>query len=202
MIRTNAINLDSNPNEWLADPRIQQHLPPEHVLAYVNLMHYAHKLTATSGSEYVDGDFSCATALKRVLHLSEDALDAMLDAELVSIVDGDRWRVDYITTQTTHRFLQDRADVYEQAEDARKANRVAQKAMQKSVDDKAQRKRDQDAERQRRLRASKAAKTCPGCEQFGQSGCSVHTTHWDNSEPEKVGAGTGGGWRNDEPPFP
>jgi len=189
VIHTVAIKLDSNPSLWLADLRVQQHLPPVHALAYMNLAHHAHTLTGTTGSEYVDGEFSYVKALKRVPHLTEDALDAMLDAELVTVVDGDRWRVEYVTPQTSHQVLQERADTYQAAADARKLRRAEKLIRQVRDEEDAERKRSQNAERQRKHRLSKV-----------ELGKEISEGGVHNPEPVTVGGGSGH-YADDEPPF-
>jgi hypothetical protein len=151
-INTVAIELDSNPAMWLSDQRVQNHLPPVHALAYMNLLHWTVQLTATTGSDYVDGEFSATSALKRVPHLTAEALDAMLDAELVTQIDGDRWAVEYVTAQTSHEALQELADARARGAETRRGNKQAQTEAHHDAEEKAQRKREQAAERKRRQR--------------------------------------------------
>lgn len=155
-INTIGVNYDSNPALWLSDARVQQHLPRQHTLDFVNLLHYAMKLHATTGSDYVDGEFSYSAALVMVPGLTPEAFDAIEAAHLVSQIDGDRWAVDFITQQTSHEALQNSADGKARAGKTRQQNFAAAKEAERTAEERAQRKREQDAARKRKQREREA----------------------------------------------
>lgn len=157
MINTGAVNYDSNPDAWFADNRVQNLLPREYALDFVNLLHYAMKLSATTGSDYVDGEFSYSSALIRVPNLAPEAIDAMVEAHLVECVDGDRYVIDFITQQTSHDALQNSADAKSRAGKTRRETFAAEKSAQAEAEEKAQHRREQNAEYQRRHRDRVAA---------------------------------------------
>lgn len=156
-INTDNIRFNLNPMAWLADNRVQHLLPAEHVRAFINLICFAFKLHATTGSDYVDGEFPRATALKHVVNLTSEAIDAMVEADLVSRVDGDTYRVEFITPQTTNEGLQRRADVIAQQNQSRAATTRANKAAFKDQAERTARRREKDAARSANYRERQKA---------------------------------------------
>lgn len=134
-INTRNINAHINPTDYLADQRID-HLTAEAENAYLRLQLYATQLSATTGSDYVDGEFSATQALAYVRHLTAEHLDAMLAVGLVSIVDGDRWRVEFTSKQTSHEQLQRSADAREQAAETRRLKAEAEQTKKQAAQDK------------------------------------------------------------------
>lgn len=177
-----------NPALLLADERVQALLPPEHFLAYVNLLAHATMLNATTGSEYVDGEFSCATALKRVRHLTPEALDTMFEAELVEQLDGDLWRIDF-TGQTAHAALQARADANAARSETQRSNYATAKAERDEAGERLHRRREQDAQRAKAYRERKTVRR-DIAEQVGEKGPTVVPAtidRHDHSADEKCG---------------
>ncbi|NKZ13661.1 hypothetical protein HGA11_22035 [Mycolicibacterium septicum DSM 44393] len=151
-INTVNVNLDINPALWAADRRVQQHLPPEYTLAFINLMLHAMRLSATSESGYTDGEFSLSGAILRVEHLTDDAVEAIASAGLAWQVENDTWAVDFVTPQTPHEALQSSADARERAGKTKHDRAIVAKTAQNEVAAKVQHRREMDKERQRRHR--------------------------------------------------
>lgn len=140
----------------LADERIQTHLPLQHSLAYMNLLAHASMLNATTGSAYVDGEFSRDTAVKRVRNLTGEAIQAMVEAELVQRVDGDTFRIEFTGRQTSHEGLQAGAEANAARSAAQRENRAAANAEKQEAEEKAASKRKQSADRSQRHRDKRA----------------------------------------------
>src|ERR1700694_4937485 len=92
-INTDRIDLRINPTHRRADRRIRS-LSAEQFAAYIELLEEATLLNAKTGSDYVDGDFSQERVLKWAQYITPETLDALMDAELVEQLDGDRYRLD------------------------------------------------------------------------------------------------------------
>ncbi|MDP7725095.1 hypothetical protein [Mycobacterium sp. TY814] len=160
-INTNRVNTDFNFTDVAADERVRN-LPgiDSPAALYFLLQMYAMRLTATTGSEFVDGEFPRAEALARVPGLTEETLTVLESAGLVWPVGviqmdqpvtavrpgGDRWCVEFSTPQTTHEFLQASAGRSANANAAKKAKRIRSAELAA----KAEEKRARHAESQRR----------------------------------------------------
>lgn len=158
-INTQAICLDINPTARRADRRIRS-LTAEQFAAYIELMEEAVLLNAATGSDYINGEFSVSSVLKWADFITADALDALVAAELVWQVDGDRWAIDF-TGQTPHATLQQRADGHARSAETRRAQRGARTTQRLEAEDRAQHKRELSADRSQRYRDRKATPELP-----------------------------------------
>lgn len=143
--------MDIRPAALFSDERVYR-LAAEHRFAYIALQAYATVLNATTGSEFVDGDFSLAEALLRVRDLTEDDIDALIGVGLVAQVDGDRHRVQFTTEQTSHEALQARADGYAARAETRANGRAARKQANSDQLVATEHRRELDRTRQQRKR--------------------------------------------------
>lgn len=150
-INTANIELDIKPLALFSDERVYR-LERGQRFAYISLQAHCQRLNATTGSDYIDGEFSVADALLRVRDPLESDIDAMLDVGLISEVRGDRFRVEYTTAQTTHECLQGRADRYAKAGETLSATNAAAKEAQVVKGSAAETRREKAADRQRRKR--------------------------------------------------
>lgn len=152
-INTVNIKFDINPTEWLANQRVQELLPRKHTLPYMNLLCEAQRLNATTGSEYVNGEFPLTSTLKSARNLTQKDVDAMVEADLVVQVEGDRWAVVFPNAQTPHEVLQAAANRRAQGAETRKAKQAERK---QAVQEDAERQaceRELGARRQEEYRA-------------------------------------------------
>ena len=153
-INTDRIDLRINPTHRRADRRIRS-LSPEQFAAYIELLEEATLLNAKTGSDYVDGDFSQERVLKWAQYITPETLDALIDAELVEQIDGDRYRIDFYG-QTSHYELQVNAERNAERSATARANYAARKAEQQETEQSISHRRAQGAERSRQYRQRKA----------------------------------------------
>lgn len=174
MARINTVNvsLDVKPAELFSDERVFR-LPREVRFSYMALQGYASQLNATTASEYTGGEFSRRQSLCRVRDLLESDLDEMLLAGLVSEVDGDRWRVEFTSTQPTAEKLQAAADANAARAEGRRVAALEKRQDQQEKQATTDHKRERNRERQRRHRDRVNSETtttltssgyCPTCE--------------------------------------
>jgi hypothetical protein len=153
VINTVNIKLDITPAMWLSDQRIQS-LPNS--AAYINLLCHAAQLNATTGSEYINGHFSRSKALKRVPGVTEEALDELVEADLVTQVKEDRWAVEFPNPQTSHDDLQKDANSRARGAETRRSQKVEAKQAAQDEAERVAAKRSNGAQRQTAYRDRQA----------------------------------------------
>jgi hypothetical protein len=154
-INTERIELRINPTRRRADRRLQR-LTAEQYGAYVELLEEVTLLNATTGSEYVDGDFSRPHVLEWCHYVTDQTLDAMEKVGIVEHIEGDRYRVEF-SGQTSHFDLQALAERNADRSATQRANYQARNDAQEEAEERTKRTRGQASERSRQYRARQRA---------------------------------------------
>jgi hypothetical protein len=149
-INTERIDLRINPTRRRADRRLRR-LTADQYGAYVELLEEATILNATTGSDYVDGDFSRAHVLEWCDYVTTETLAALERVGIVQQVNDDRYRIDF-TGQTEHYELQTKAETNAQRSASQKAYHQSRRTGQVEAEAKNLDKRAQSAERSRTYR--------------------------------------------------